>query len=554
MDYALIKEHVNMRRLLKSYGVELSTQGRCSCPIHGGDNKTAFSVSNDLQTWHCHTKCDIGGDIFTFVEMKEKLSNPAAKLFVMERFALQDEPEKKQTPVEKPTVVGKKTYIYCDKDGNELYKVNRVDYSNGKKDCFQECNGKPTLPPEVRTLYNYDKIYGSEDFICLCEGEKTADSLTKLGFTATTNPLGSKSWDAKYAELLRDKKVIIMPDADEHGEKWRDAVLSSLEGVCLQAQIVNVPAKFIKSHPEFTGHDFADMVQVGGDIRSCEWLTEQIETTKVLDRGYDRSILGLPIDGYRELVRKAKAGIRTDVFNLNQWLPSLDLIVNKGDLVVLMAGTGVGKSRILNCIPYFIRHVNYAMFDLELSYETLCERYTAMVNGISVRAVKQFMIDGRTLKEPNLDNVFIQKISKLTVDKMRDRLDLLEQHTQKKIEVVGVDYIGLMSGVGSQYEITTRNVEDFKAFLSDTGRVGILPTQITRPENKNSGVYECPNPYAAKNSGSVENSAQELLAIWRPTDDARQLKCRVYKYTHGEYPQQDIDLIANDLVITEARR
>ena len=558
MDYAQIKEAVNMHRLLERYGVELDKNGRCACPIHGGGNKTAFSVSNDGQTWKCHTKCDAGGDIFTFVERMEGVSNTDARPKVMEMFALADtsvKPEPKaasSAPKVKPKETGRVSYVYRDKDGKEIYRVNRVDFDNGTKQCYQECNSKNTLPPEIRTLYNYDNIYGAEDTVFLCEGEKCADSLIELGFIGTTNPLGSKNWNDSYAKLLKGMDVVIMPDADQHGEKWRDSVLTSLRGVASTVRIINVPDEFIKKYSQFSGHDFADMVEVGGGERSAAWLEKQLETAKVLERGYDNTILGRPGDIFTDLKRRADAGISTELFNLNEWLPSLDLAVNMGDLIVIMAGTGVGKTRALHNLPYHIKTSNFAMFDLELSLDTLGERYTAMHNGISVRTLKNRMIHGFGVESPNLSNVFLQKIDNLTVQKMADRVDELEQQSQQKIHCVGIDYIGLMAGRGSAYEKTSDNVEAFKAWISETKRVGLLTTQVARPDDKDGGMFKCPNPFSAKNSGSIENSAQELLAIWKPGPDNREMMLRCWKYTHGDKPDHDIRLIANDLRIKEA--
>jgi 5S rRNA maturation endonuclease (ribonuclease M5) len=555
MDYSLIKQFVTVPMVLESYGAQPDAKGRCACPIHGGDNKTAFSISSDKQTWKCHTKCDAGGDIFTLVERIEGISSGASRSFIMEKWGLEeDEPPPKTKPKVKPTVVNKVSHIYRDKDGEEVYRVNRVNMSDGSKQCYQECNGKNTLPPEVRTLYNYDKLYGYTGHVYLCEGEKTADALTECGFVATTNPLGSKSWCQSYANLLKDMKVVIMPDADSHGEVWRDVVLSSLEGVAQESSVINVPEKFIKKHTEYSGHDFADMLAKYGPDSCSKWLREETSTAKVLVNGIDQSILGRPLDGYRELKRRADAGIRSDVFNLNEWLPSMDLIVNKGDLVVIMAGTGVGKTRALHNLPYHIRSINYAMFDLELSFETLCERYTAMHNGCSVRNVKERMARGFGIDEPSINNVFIQKQEKLTVSKMRDRVDKIEQLSQQKVHAVGIDYIGLMAGNGSAYESTSNNVEEFKGWVAETDRVGIMTTQVARPADKENGMYECPSPFSAKNSGSIENSAQELIGIWRPSEDKREMRARCLKYTHGEYYGGDIELIANDLRIQEVER
>jgi DNA primase len=381
MDYAEIKNYVDMYKLFDRLGFKVDKINRCACPIHGGDNKTAFSIHSDGQGWHCHTSCDCGGDIFGFMEKYEKISNAQSRTRIMEMFALSDSVplvKKKSAPKSK-TVVATKTFVYRKENGDEAFRVNRVDYDDGRKECFQECDGKKSLPESVRTLYNLDKIKQfSDSVIYLCEGEKTADALTAVGVISTTNPLGSKSWSEKYAKLLEGRGVVVMPDADIHGEEWRNTVLETLRGVAGAVQVVKIPDVFVKEHPEFTGHDFADYLKIYGDEKAFEDLMAWTDSAEIMPRGISANILGKPSDGFKEIQRKAKAGIRSDVFNLSRWIPSLDVIANRGDLIVLMANTSVGKTRLLHNMPYFIKNVNYAMFDLELSFEELCYVYDSI--------------------------------------------------------------------------------------------------------------------------------------------------------------------------------
>lgn len=58
--------------MLERYGAKnirkLGDTYRCTCPIHGGDNATAFSYNPDNNLWCCFTECG-GGDIFTLVSL-----------------------------------------------------------------------------------------------------------------------------------------------------------------------------------------------------------------------------------------------------------------------------------------------------------------------------------------------------------------------------------------------------------------------------------------------------------------------------------------------------
>jgi len=57
----------------------------CACPIHGGDNETAFSVYFDKGRWkwHCFTGNCGGGDVISFVEKWQRLNFVQACEFIL---------------------------------------------------------------------------------------------------------------------------------------------------------------------------------------------------------------------------------------------------------------------------------------------------------------------------------------------------------------------------------------------------------------------------------------------------------------------------------------
>lgn len=70
---SFIKDNIT-KEMVKNYLLENGANGlipdgdkyRCSCPIHNGDNATAFVYNPDGHLWVCHTECG-GGDIFTLI-------------------------------------------------------------------------------------------------------------------------------------------------------------------------------------------------------------------------------------------------------------------------------------------------------------------------------------------------------------------------------------------------------------------------------------------------------------------------------------------------------
>ena len=88
----------------------------------------------------------------------------------------------------------------------------------------------------------------------MAEGEKDCDNLAKLGFVATTNPLGAGKWRDEYSETLRGKDVVVFGDVgddDGAGEKHTQQVIESLTGKAKSIKHVALPGGF---------HDVSDYI------------------------------------------------------------------------------------------------------------------------------------------------------------------------------------------------------------------------------------------------------------------------------------------------------
>lgn len=74
------------------------------------------------------------------------------------------------------------------------------------------------------------------------EGEKVADRLASAGLISTTSPFGAGKWPAAWGErYLRDRHVVVLPDADEVGAKHARAVADSCSGHAASVRIVELP-------------------------------------------------------------------------------------------------------------------------------------------------------------------------------------------------------------------------------------------------------------------------------------------------------------------------
>ncbi len=76
LDFKRLKQTVTIEQVLADKGLLDALRKRGSrlvgpCPLHGGDNPTAFVVDVDRNIWHCFTGCG-GGDV---VEMTRRLTD-----------------------------------------------------------------------------------------------------------------------------------------------------------------------------------------------------------------------------------------------------------------------------------------------------------------------------------------------------------------------------------------------------------------------------------------------------------------------------------------------
>jgi 5S rRNA maturation endonuclease (ribonuclease M5) len=112
---------------------------------------------------------------------------------------------------------------------------------------------------------------------CVAEGEKDCDNLEKLGFVATTNPLGAGNWRDGYSETLCGKDVIVFGDVgdnDGKGEKHTQHVIESLTGKAKSIKRIKMPDGF---------HDVSDYIASLPHETARETIRKLIDETPEID-------------------------------------------------------------------------------------------------------------------------------------------------------------------------------------------------------------------------------------------------------------------------------
>ena len=174
-------------------------------------------------------------------------------------------------------------YPYCDEDGVLLYYTCRT---TAKEFPPQMPDGTFKLRGR-RVLYRLPELVEATGQVFLVEGEKDVDRLRSIGLTATTNVGGSQAWRNEYAEGLRGRNVVILPDNDEAGRKWCKSVEASLRGMAASVQVVELPGLPDKG-------DVSDWLNDGGSKEQLMQLAEQTNVVQETSETISESEWELP--------------------------------------------------------------------------------------------------------------------------------------------------------------------------------------------------------------------------------------------------------------------
>jgi putative DNA primase/helicase len=163
------------------------------------------------------------------------------------------------------------SYDYTDENGVLLYQKVRFA---PKKFVQRRPDGNGgwlwKLDDTRRVLYRLPEVAkaaGEGRTVFICEGEKAADAVRKLKFTATCASEGATKWKAEYAVSLKGTRCVVLPDNDEKGRKHGEIVIAALRRAGIPCCIVKLPGLPEKGDPY-------DAVQVGLTNAELRSLTE----------------------------------------------------------------------------------------------------------------------------------------------------------------------------------------------------------------------------------------------------------------------------------------
>ena len=527
-----------LAEFMRGRGEDLVKRGGelyCRCPFHE-DNKPSFRIDEKKRLWTCDA-CGIGGTVIDLFARLEGIEPGKA----MKRLAKEDSSDAPtrahraavkasaggsavEARVPAPAGRGKivAEYSYFDEFNRFLFQVVRYE---PKGFAQRRKEGKATvwnLQGVRRVLYRLPEVLKAP-VVWIVEGEKDVETMRSLGFTATCNPGGAGKWMDGYAEFLEGKEIVLCPDNDAPGRKHMDQVLESIAGKVQSVRQVEVPAP---------NKDVSELVALMGAETAKKELNRLYEISAVLHRGIEIPVLSMAEMEriYIESIKRRKAGVG---LSLGKWLPGLGnyRVLVPGELLLIMADTGVGKTAALQNIVRHARPMTCLVFELELPPDSMFERQVAVELGMKCQHVESSYRLGERANFKAQEHVWVCPLPKMTLEEMGTIIDRSELKIGKRPDVVFLDYIQLMQGKGTRYERLSDIADGLKRLAREAEVILVVTSQVSRPE-KGKRTPEV-TLHDAKDTGNIENSAGMILGLWRDPGDRETMFVRVLKCTKG---------------------
>jgi len=359
MDLGEIKR-VNLIEYARDrWGLVCNSSGMALCPFHP-DKKPSLSIFQTKSgSWRFKCfGCEENGSVIDFKmamenlgkkeacsQLSKELQGPIKKVDpkILASAAKKEVPDlsAKKAAGKEGQDLGKAklklNFDYKDEAGEVVYRKVKYVFEDGTKDFrFKHpVEGKPDLWDWTKGKagfipYNLDKFKGEAEII-ICEGEKDADTITrlKIGVLATSAPAGKGAWpdvltphfkDLKKTSFLYD--VGAEKDARIHAEKLKKAHPE------MEIFIVKVPL-------EKEGQDITDYLLTIKDLKQ-----KRMALLDLLDKSEKFTIEEIP-------GKRCHAVVIADVeLKPIRWL--WDLVFPLAKTSLLVGDGGVGKSYFTN--------------------------------------------------------------------------------------------------------------------------------------------------------------------------------------------------------------
>lgn len=277
------------------------------CPAHA-DRHNSLSISNGRDgriLLNCHAGC--GVDVVA----------GALGLSVKDLF----DDNSRDKPRDKPQIAA----IYTYPGGAQKLRKSDKSFSwrrpDGKGGWLYNRQGVP------HSLYIAGELTGA---VFVCEGEKDADNLHKLGYNAVSGEdgAGPGKWRKEYTEQLRGRFVCVFQDNDDIGRAYAQETAAALCGAAASVKVLDISTVW----PNIPEHgDVSDLIARAGYEKARELIEKLIADTPQWTPAPDPFLLCFKsLDSFTE---------EEATWLIPGWVP-------EGQITLMAADGGIGKTTL----------------------------------------------------------------------------------------------------------------------------------------------------------------------------------------------------------------
>jgi replicative DNA helicase len=211
------------------------------------------------------------------------------------------------------------------------------------------------------------------------------------------------------------------------------------------------------------------------------------------------------------------------------WLDNVTRCVRPGQLGMVLARAGVGKTAMVNHIirANSIRTIPSLFASLEQLAEDIYERMAQSVTELPGRTIEDGFYSGDTgfigsvgqAVAEGFAHAYICDKDALTIDQLKAYVKAAEVKSGQKIRLLCVDYLGRMRGTGKdQYEKVSEIAKGLKNVAKECHLAVIVVVQLNRTAGKGTVEVEMD---MARDSGQIEEAADYAIGMWKASGDER---------------------------------
>jgi putative DNA primase/helicase len=253
------------------------------CGSIRGEEGSSLSVNISTGKWADFATGEKGGDLISLFASIHGIRQGEAAKKLLEQSGHHQEPVRTVSAQAKASTIGKPpqaapkpsfwhfnfkdpiaVWCYVDSSNEPLFYVARYQDAEGKKQFIPwtwDLNKRGWVNkgfPEPRPLYNLAELrVHAGRSVLIVEGEKAVDAAISFAggkYVVTTWPNGASSHAKTDWSVLRNRNVLIWPDADKAGIKAAHEIADRLYTICKQVKVLDVAT--IASQNGYDAFDF----------------------------------------------------------------------------------------------------------------------------------------------------------------------------------------------------------------------------------------------------------------------------------------------------------